>query len=184
MQVRWADLDAPGLSSPWLLQPLVIALAAVGAMCFLQGFVRLRRRGRADHAPWSRVLLFAVGLALLVLPLVSPLDEFGDRYLLSAHMLQHVLIGDAAPALILLALRGPLLLFAVPAALLGALGRSEPLRRAGSWVARPRVAVVAWTLAFAGWHVPAAYDYAAAHTQAHALEHATFVAAAFSSGGS
>jgi cytochrome c oxidase assembly factor CtaG len=172
-------LNAPGLSSPWLLQPLVIALAAVGAMCFLQGFVRLRRRGRADHAPWSRAVLFAGGVALLVLPLVSPLDELGDRYLLSAHMLQHVLIGDAAPALILLALRGPLHLFAVPAALLGALGSSERLRRAGAWVARPRVALVAWALVFAGWHVPAAYDYAAGHPQVHALEHATFVAAGF-----
>ena len=41
--------------------------------------------------------LFALGLACGVLPLVSPLDELGDRYLLSAHMLQHMLIGDAAP---------------------------------------------------------------------------------------
>ncbi len=52
------------------------------------------------------------------MPLVSPLDAAGERYLLSAHMLQHVLVGDAAPALMLLALRGPLLFFAVPAAAL------------------------------------------------------------------
>ena len=57
-----------------------------------------------------------LGLAFIVLPLVSPLDVLGDRYLLSAHMLQHVLIGDVAPALILVALRGPLLFFAVPTA--------------------------------------------------------------------
>jgi hypothetical protein len=44
-----------------------------------------------------------------------PLDEAGDGYLLSAHMLQHVLIGDAAPALALVALRGPLLFFLLPA---------------------------------------------------------------------
>ena len=47
----------------------------------------------------------------LTLPLVSPLDAAGDEYLLSAHMLEHVLIGDAAPALLVLAVRGPLLAF-------------------------------------------------------------------------
>src|SRR5262249_9765623 len=107
-------VNPPGLFSPRLLAPVPIALAAVAAACFAHGFLRLRRRGRYDHAPWTRVALFAAGLALLLLPLVSPLDLLGDRYLLSAHMLQHVLIGDAGPALILLAIRGPLLLFVIP----------------------------------------------------------------------
>lgn len=172
-------VNPPGLFSPWLLEPVPIALAAVAAACFARGFLRLRRRGRADHAPWTRAVLFTAGLALLLLPLVSPLDLLGDRFLLSAHMLQHVLIGDAAPALILLALRGPLLFFAIPASVLAAAGKSERLRRFGSWVARPRVAVAFWALVFAGWHVPAAYDWAAAHQAAHDLEHASFVAAGF-----
>ena len=120
-----------------------MALAAVAVVCFVQGFLRLRRRGRRDHASWRRAALFAAGLALLVLPLVSPLDELGDRYLLSAHMLQHVLIADAAPALILVALRGPLLYFAVPAPALRAFGRARRLRRA------PRLAAAA-----RGWRWP------------------------------
>ena len=33
-----------------------------------------------------------------------PLDGLGDDYLFSAHMVQHVLLGDIAPLLILLAL--------------------------------------------------------------------------------
>jgi cytochrome c oxidase assembly factor CtaG len=172
-------VNPPGLFSPWLLEPVPIALAAVAAACFARGFVRLRRRGRSDHAPWTRVVLFAVGLALLILPLLSPLDLLGDRYLLSAHMLQHVLIGDAGPALVLLSLRGPLLLFAIPAGILGTAGRNERLRRLGSWVARPRVALATWALVFAAWHVPAAYDYAAAHQSVHELEHASFVLAGF-----
>jgi cytochrome c oxidase assembly factor CtaG len=172
-------VNPPGLLSPWLLEPVPIALAAVAAVCFARGFVRLRRRGRADHAPWTRAVLFAAGLLLLLLPLVSPLDLLGDRYLLSAHMLQHVLIGDAAPALILLAVRGPLLLFVIPAGVLAAAGQSERLRRLGSWVARPRVAIAFWALVFAGWHIPAAYDYAASHQAVHDLEHASFVAAGF-----
>src|SRR5262245_2748038 len=120
-------VNPPGLFSPWLLEPVPIALAAVAAACFARGFVRLRRRGRSDHAPWTRVALFATGFELLLLPLLSPLDLLGDRYLLSAHMLQHVLIGDAGPALVLLSLRGPLLLFAIPAGILATAGRNERL---------------------------------------------------------
>jgi putative membrane protein len=168
----------PGLLSPWTPEAWVLGVATVAAVCFLQGFTRLRRRGRSDHASWWRAALFALGLAAAVLPLVSPLDELGDRFLLSAHMLQHVLIGDVAPALILVALRGPLLLFATPAPLL-ALGHASPVRRAAAWLVRPSVALVAWAVIFGGWHVPAAYDYAAQHRPVHELEHASFVLAGF-----
>ena len=169
----------PSLSSPWQAEPLVLALAAAGALCFLHGFVRLRRRGQHDHASWARAVLFSLGLGLLVLPVVSPLDELGDRFLLSAHMLQHVLMGDAAPALILVALRGPLLFFSVPQPLLRVLGHSHSVRRLGGWLGRPQVALGAWALFFGGWHIPAAYDYAARHQAVHDLEHASFVLAGF-----
>ncbi|HEX4518146.1 MAG TPA: cytochrome c oxidase assembly protein [Gaiellaceae bacterium] len=172
-------MNPPGLSQPWLLEPVVTALAAVAALCFARGFVRLRRRGRADHAPWTRAALFALGLALMVLPLVSPLDELADRYLLSAHMLQHMLIGDAGPALILVALRGPLLLFVIPTAVLTTVGHSGRVRTAAAWLARPAVAVAIWAVAFGVWHIPAIYDYAATHQAAHDLEHASFVFAGF-----
>jgi cytochrome c oxidase assembly factor CtaG len=172
-------VNPPGLFSPWLLEPLVVALAAAATVCFLQGFLRLRRRGRTDHAPWTRVALFGLALALLVLSLVSPLDELGDRYLLSAHMLQHVLIADVAPALMLVALRGPLLYFAVPQPLLASLGRNSTIRRGGAWLFRPGVVLAVWAVAFGAWHVPAAYDAAARLRPLHELEHGSFVVAGF-----
>ncbi|HJW68820.1 MAG TPA: hypothetical protein VJ829_05640, partial [Candidatus Binatia bacterium] len=55
-------------SSSWEAPPSVLFGAALAAVLFAQAFVRLRRR-RPDHAPWSRAVLFAAGLALLVLPL-------------------------------------------------------------------------------------------------------------------
>src|SRR4029078_3537183 len=85
-------------SSTWEMPPAILIGTALALVLFIQAFVRLRRR-RPDHAAWSRAVLFAAGLAVLVLPLVSPLDHLGDEELLSAHMLQHVLIGEAAPAL-------------------------------------------------------------------------------------
>jgi len=100
---------AAQLESAWSAEPLVLAGVATAAILFARAFIRLRRRGRKDHASWSRAALFGCGLALLSLALVSPLDAAGDEDLLSAHMLQHMLIGDAAPALLLLAVRGPLI---------------------------------------------------------------------------
>jgi putative membrane protein len=163
----------------WDPAAAVLALAALGLVLFGQGFLRLRWRGRADHAPWSRVVLFALGLGLLVLPLVSPLGAIGEEDLLSAHMLQHVSIGDAAPALLLLAVRGPLTFFLIPGPALALLARLHALRAALSFLLRPKVSFVVWVGIFAAWHVPAAYDFVLSRPLVHDLEHATFVLAGF-----
>jgi cytochrome c oxidase assembly factor CtaG len=165
------------LTSAWDPAPAILIGAGVVLALFVQAFVRLRLRRRADHAHWSRPLLFLIAIALGTLPLVSPLDEVGDSYLLSGHMLQHVLIGDAAPALALVALRGPLLFFLIPAPPLAALARLRPLRRLLAFLLQPVTSLVVWMLVIAGWHVPIAYDYALRNQTVHDLEHLSFVVA-------
>ena len=157
--MSWAD---------WQPAPLVLGAAALVAWRFAYGFLRLRRRGRVDHAGWNRALLFGAGLALAVLPLVSPLDREADRRL-SVHMLQHVLVGDAGPALLVLAVRGPLLAFVLPVSLGRVVARVE---RLPVWAG-----VALWGLAIGCWHVPAAYDAALHHELLHDAEHGCFVAA-------
>ena len=165
----------PGdLASHWSAPPAVLAAAALALVLFVRAFARLRRRGRPDLAPWSGCALFASGLALVIGPLVSPLDGVADRYLLSAHMLQHVLIADAGAALLVLAVRGPLALFLLPRAVLRRLAAA---RSAFGVLVRPNVAFALWVAAFGGWHFPSAYDYTLLHPWAHELEHATFVLA-------
>ena len=166
-----------GLASAWDPAPTVIVGAGVVLALFVQAFARLRRRGRADHADWSRPLLFLIAVALGTLPLVSPLDEVGDSYLLSGHMLQHVLIGDAAPALALVALRGPLLFFLIPAAVLAPLARLHTLRRLLAFLLHPVTSLAVWMLVIAGWHAPVAYDYALRNQTVHDLEHLSFIVA-------
>jgi putative membrane protein len=158
-------------AATWDPAPLVLAAAALALLRFWQAFLRLRRRGRRDHASWDRPVLFTAGLALATLPLVSPLDAAGDGFLISAHMLQHVLIGDAAPALLLLAVRGPLLAFVLPAPLGRVVARVEALP---VWAS-----LALWAAAIGVWHVPAVYDYALSHQGVHDLEHASFVTAGF-----
>src|SRR5262249_10980855 len=111
----------------WDPAPLVLAGAAIAICLFVHGFLRLRRRGRTDCAGRGRALLFAAGLTAVVVPLVSPLDGLADTRSLPAHMLQHLLIGDVAPALLLLAVRGPLLAFVIPVAAARFLGRHARL---------------------------------------------------------
>lgn len=159
---------------PWR-QPLVLGGAFLAMVLYLRAFIRLRRRGRADRASLGRLALFSSGVALAALALISPIDTIGEKYLLSAHMLQHVLLGDSAPALILLGLRGPLSLLIVPRRVLRRVARLRWLRRAGSVLVRPQVALGLWALVYASWHIPGAYDYALAHRWAHDLEHVSFL---------
>jgi len=158
----------------WSAPTVVVLGAALALLLFAQAFARLRAR-RTDLAPWSRAALFGAGLALVVLPLVSPLDVAGDDRLLSAHMLQHVLIGDLAAALLVVSVRGPLLFFLLPPPVLRPLAGFRPLRALLSVLMRPLVSLALWAAAILAWHVPRAYDYAAAHPVVHDLEHLSFV---------
>jgi cytochrome c oxidase assembly factor CtaG len=106
---------------------------------------------------------------------VSPLDAIGEEYLLWVHMTQHVLIGDVAPALLMLAVRGPLTFFLLPAPALRPLARVRPLRAFLHFLLRPSVSFSCWASAVAVWHVPACYDYALANQWAHDLEHTSFI---------
>jgi cytochrome c oxidase assembly factor CtaG len=170
-----ANVPLSQLSGAWDAQPLVVFTAIVAVALFARAFVRLRERGRADHAPLSRVFLFAAAVAIGVLALVSPLHPAADQYLLSAHMLQHVLIGDLVPVLLVIALRGPLTLFFLPAPVLRTLAAVRPLRALLAFLLRPVVSLAAWVLVIYAWHIPAVYDAALSRPALHDLEHAPFL---------
>jgi cytochrome c oxidase assembly factor CtaG len=89
-------------------------------------------------------------------------------------MLQHVLIGDLSPALLVTAVRGPLLVFLIPARVLGPLARS-PLRTALGVLLQPRVTLGLWAANLAVWHVPRLYDAALFHPVLHDVEHVCWV---------
>lgn len=83
----------------WTAAPLTIGIAAAPAL-----YLRLRRHwlGRAGSiAAPGRPVVFASGLVLLAVALVGPLDWLGEQRLMSAHMLQHILLMSAVPVLLL-----------------------------------------------------------------------------------
>ncbi|HVV57376.1 MAG TPA: cytochrome c oxidase assembly protein [Gaiellaceae bacterium] len=158
----------------WDLDPATLTAGAVALAVYAQGFARLRRRRRA-YAPLWQAASFAAGVLVGVCAIVSPIDRIGEDELLSMHMLQHLMLGDLAPLLVVLGLRGPLSVFAVPVGVLRAIARSGAFRRVVAFLFRPRLAFAGWVAAVVGWHVPAAYDYAIEHPGVHVLEHVSFV---------
>jgi putative membrane protein len=161
----------------WSAPPAVLAATGLAIVLFAQGWLRLRRRGRPDLASWWRVALFTAGLAVALAGLMTPIDSLGEDDLLSMHMLQHVLIGDVSPALLITAVRGPLLVFLLPAPVLAPLARNGAVRAVLGTLLRPRVAFGLWAANLGIWHIPALYDSALAHPLVHDLEHACWVAA-------
>jgi putative membrane protein len=113
-------------------------------------------------ARW-RIGCFAAGAALLVAAAVSPLDSL-SFHLLSAHLLQNVILAEWAPALIVLG---------VPAALAARLGALPGVRQ----LTRPALALSLWLATYFVWHLPPLYDAALEHpwTLLH-LEHAMYFA--------
>jgi cytochrome c oxidase assembly factor CtaG len=105
----------------------------------------------------------------MLAPLVSPLNRAGERYLLSAHMLEHVLLSDAGAALLVLSVRGPI------ASALLTRPAPAPLRAAAGAVMRPPVTIAVWVVGVSVWHLPAIYDRALSHPALHDLEHLSFV---------
>jgi putative membrane protein len=165
-------VSAAAIAGAWHVHVLPVAFAVAAVFVFAPAFARMRRR-QPESAPWTRAGLFAAGLALMVLPLMSPLNAAGQRYLISAHMLEHVLLADAGPALLVLAVRGPLARSLLPRPVPG----RRLLQRALDMLLRPRVTLATWVAVIGLWHIPALYDRALTHPALHALEHVSFACA-------
>jgi len=153
----------------WLADPAVLAPLLLLAGLYVWRFRQARREAGARGASGWRALAFAGGFLALLGALVTPVDGLGEDYLFSAHMLQHVLLGDIAPLLILLSLSRVILRPVTR--------RLMRVERALGPLASPPVALLVWLGTMYLWHVPALYDAAIRHPLLHVLEHFSFFAA-------
>src|ERR1700751_4723025 len=93
------DTITEAVFSSWDFNPWVLGSALVTGLLYARGWVGLHRR--APHRfGLSRLTAFYAGLATLLCALVSPLDAFAG-WLLTVHMIQHLLLMMVAPPLIL-----------------------------------------------------------------------------------
>ncbi len=109
---------------------------------------------------------FLLGVLVLCLSLISPIDPLGDQYLFCAHMLQHLLLILIVPPLLILGL--------APARVTSWMARPA-VRRTERLLGRPAVAWCSNMFVMVIWHVPVLYNGANASTTVHILEHLTFL---------
>ncbi|MGH7505112.1 MAG: cytochrome c oxidase assembly protein [Longimicrobiales bacterium] len=135
----WSWTAYPGV---WLF---ILALIA--------GYGALRRRARragADSRTLARkVRYFAAGAMLLWIAIDWPLGALGAGYLAWIHMVQFLLIGMAAP---------PLLLLGVPAEALPALRDDGIAAHARRFVTHPLFTLLAFNVVVVATHLPVVTD--------------------------
>ncbi len=160
-------------SPPPILTGSLIALAIV----YTRGWIAIRKTRPSQFPAW-RLVSFLLGLAAIWLAIGSPLDGFADA-LLSAHMVEHLLLMSFVPPLLLFGYPVVPLLRGLPRVVtvhvLGPLIRAKRLRLLGYLLITPPVAWLAMNFVFLGWHVPAAYDFALENEHWHWFEHACFL---------
>jgi cytochrome c oxidase assembly factor CtaG len=173
MPVTAVTTHLPGWGS-WSFNP-IIALALVAAVVTYTRMYRRASEKAATPPNAGHWVPYALGIVALVVALFSPLDTIGDRYLLSAHMMQHVLLTDIAPALLIIGLRSPILPLGLSrnALLAVAPGRRSATNRFFATATSPWVALPLWAVATWVWAIPAVFDYTSTHTLLHVFEHMT-----------
>ena len=153
----------------WFADPAVLAPLALLAVVYVRRFRQAREEAGGRGATWLHALAFAGAMLALLGALVTPVDGIGEDYLFSAHMLQHVLLGDIAPLLLLLSLSRVILRPVTR--------RLMRLERALGPLASPWTAIALWLGTMYLWHIPALYDAAVEHPLLHVLEHFSFFGA-------
>jgi cytochrome c oxidase assembly factor CtaG len=153
----------------WTLDVGPLAAMAVGTYVYVRRFRSARAEAGGRGAGMLQAGAFAAAMLVLLAALVSPIDRLGEDYLFSAHMTQHVLLGDIAPLLLLLSLSRVIMRPATR--------RLAGVERRLGALASPPVFIVLWLGLIYLWHVPALYNGALRHPVLHALEHACFFTA-------
>lgn len=153
----------------WPFYPSVLGGVLLLTGGYLAALTRWRGRFPGSRPPpRGRIAAFLLAMASIVLALHTPIDQLGDRYLFSVHMVQHMLLTLVMPPLLLYGLPGWIvrpLLVRWPALL--ALGRA---------LTRPVVAFGLFNAVFTGYHLPAIYDTVQASELLHILSHLVFMA--------
>ncbi len=153
----------------------VVAWVVAAGVLYAAGVRRARRR-RSRAWPVRRTLAFAAGLVAVLAALASPLAWRAET-LLSAHMLQHLVLTLVAAPLVVLGAPLSLALQASrerPRARLAQIIRSRAVRL----VTHPLVTWTAFAATLLATHLTGLYDLAVRNAAVHGIEHALYAGTA------
>ncbi len=147
----------------WQLEPVLLGLLVTISVAYYLSVGPLRRRlAPGEPYPVKHALVFGLGLVLLFLNEDSPLHDLAERYLLSAHMVQHLLLSY---------LVAPILLVGTPTWLLRASLANRAMLPIMRVVLNPLVTFVVFLLVMAFYHLPVVYDITIINTSLHHAVH-------------
>lgn len=148
----------------WHTEPLLVgSLLLIGwiyALC-IGPFRFIWDRER--QSVFSKSLFFYGGLVLAYLSVGSPLDQLGEDFLFSLHMVQHLLIGLPVPFFLIKGLPRDLIDYIFK--------KIWFLKRIWGFLVHPGIAAISFTLSYSLWHVPVLYELALVNKPVHVLEH-------------
>src|SRR6185295_16860577 len=166
--------------SSWDFNPLLLIQTMAIAFVYARGWWRLQRRAphRFGH---SQLLAFYAGLITILIALVSPLHAFAG-WLLTVHMIQHLLLMMVAPPLILYGVPYMPILFGLPNKFLrdgvGPFLAWSLLRKIARFVSHPIFCWSAFVFTSIAWHTPPMYELALRSPTWHQVEHLCFLTTA------
>jgi len=108
---------------------------------------------------------FHFGTLVGLIALVSPLDELGDEYLFSAHMVQHLL---------LMFITAPMWIIGIPGWMVNSIFGPK-ISVAVRSIGRPLIAFIVFIGVILFWHIPVIYELAQESEALHIFEHLTFI---------
>jgi cytochrome c oxidase assembly factor CtaG len=151
----------------WNWEPSILIGTVLITGLYLYAIGPLRKRYYPDEpVKTGQTVSFLLGMFFMFLSLVSPLDELGDSYLFSAHMVQHLVLTVVGP---------PLLVIGTPGWFIKPLVRNKVAFRVAKALTYPAVAFVLYNVDFWLWHAPPLYNATLENQNIHILEHLTFI---------
>ena len=151
----------------WNWDPSIVIGTALIVGFYLYAIGPLRKRYFPDEpVKRGQIICFLLGMFFMFLSLVSPLDELGDSYLFSAHMVQHLILTIVGP---------PLLLLGTPEWFIKPLLRNHIVFSIARVLTFPAVAFTLFNVDFWLWHAPPLYNATLENQGIHILEHLTFI---------
>ena len=147
-------------------------IIGLGVLAILYAYALGPYRHRAaplEKVSGWQIASFATGLVATFLALNGPIHDLSDTYLFSVHMVQHLMLTQLTP---------PLLLLGTPAFALRPLTRPRWVQIVGRALSRPVVAFTVYSLSFTGWHLQPAYDLMMRNHAVHIVTHLQFMVTA------
>jgi putative membrane protein len=140
------------------------------ASLYLYALGPYRRRARiTEQASRWQIASFFTGLVITFFALNGPIHDLSDSYLFSVHMVQHLILSQLMP---------PLLLLGVPAFMWRAIVRPAWVQPVARLLSRPPVAFALYAVCFSAWHLQPAYDLMMRNHNVHIVTHLQFMVTA------